>query len=70
LNHSIYNGSRHLYQYTTASLLLTNGTDLRSVTDILGHANTRVTTDIYQHSTMANKRQAVNVLDSLLSKEQ
>lgn len=36
---------RHL----TALLLLTNGTDLRSVSDILGHASTRVTTYIYLH---------------------
>jgi len=60
----------HDMRHSTASLLLTNGTDLRSVSDILGHANTRVTTDIYLHSTMANKRQAVNILDGLLSKEE
>jgi len=59
----------HDMRHSTASLLLTNGTDLRSVSDILGHANTRVTTDIYLHSTMANKRHAVNMLDGLLTKE-
>jgi len=58
----------HDMRHSTASLLIINGTDLRSVSDILGHANTRVTTDIYLHSTMANKRQAVNMLDGLLSK--
>lgn len=59
----------HDMRHSTASLLLTNGTDLRSVSDILGHASTRVTTDIYLHSTMAHKRQAVGMLNDLLTKE-
>ena len=58
----------HDIRHSTTSLLLTNGTDLRSVSDILGHANTRVTTDIYLHSTLKNKRVAINILDDLLTK--
>jgi integrase len=59
----------HDMRHSSCSLLITNGCDLKTVSQLIGHANTRVTTDIYLHSTMANKRQAINILDSLLTKK-
>ena len=58
----------HDMRHSSCSLLLTHGCDLKTVSQLIGHANTRVTTDIYLHSTLLNKRQAVNVLDKLVIK--
>lgn len=57
----------HDMRHSCASLLLTNGCDLRSVSELLGHADTKVTTDIYLHSNLVNKKQAISVLDKLLT---
>ena len=40
--------------YTSSSLEIQNGADIRSVADRHGYASTRITTDVYCHSNDAS----------------
>ena len=57
----------HLIRHTVACMLLSNGPDLETVRDWLGHANI-ATTRIYLHSTSERKREAALRLGASLSK--
>lgn len=52
-DHSIktlgYNVTPHVLRHTHASLLLANGMDIDSIARRLGHANSKVTREIYLH---------------------
>ncbi|WP_370581964.1 tyrosine-type recombinase/integrase [Plantibacter sp. VKM Ac-2876] len=58
----------HDMRHTCASLLLAQGVQMRSVMEILGHANMAITSDIYFHvapTTLRNASDAMNAaLDS------
>ena len=45
-------------RHTNASLLISQGVDVRTVASLLGHAQTSTTLDIYAHALDKNKRKA------------
>ena len=57
----------HDLRHFCASLLLAQGVPLKVVSDILGHSQLAVTADLYTHVLPAMRREAVNLLDSVLA---
>jgi integrase len=55
-------GTRH----TMASIALQNGTDIATVSERLGHRNTRITTEIYLHGSKESDRAAADAVDAAL----
>ena len=53
------NMSPHDLRHTCASLLLQNGADIKSVQDILGHADARTTLNFYARSDIAQMRNSL-----------
>ena len=45
-------------RHTNASLLISQGVDVRTVASLLGHAQASTTLDIYAHALDKNKRKA------------
>ena len=56
----------HDLRHTAATLLLTNGVDVPTVSAMLGHARTSTTVDIYWHALPARVNTATAVLQRLL----
>jgi len=54
------NMSPHDLRHTCASLLLQDGADIKSVQDILGHADARTTLNFYARSDLAQMRASIN----------
>lgn len=54
----------HALRHTYASTLLANGADLKSVQDLMGHYDIKIT-QTYLHSLPENKKKVVNVFDRL-----
>ena len=63
LPHIRYHDLRH----TTASLLISNGYDLKRVAEWLGHGDIGTTANIYGHLTFDNKRDTSNTMTNLLA---
>jgi len=57
----------HGLRHTMASLALQNGTDIATVSERLGHANTQITALIYLHGSADTDRQAADGLDIALN---
>jgi integrase len=49
-----------------ATAALESGTDVRTTADLMGHANTRMTMEVYQHVSDARKREAAERIGSTL----
>jgi integrase len=61
--HMVYSpGLRH----TSATLLIANHVDVRTVSGRLGHANTRTTLDVYSHFLKEADEKAATVMADLL----
>lgn len=58
----------HDLRHTTATLMVTDGIDLVTVKDILGHSKIEMTMR-YAHPTPENKRRAVAVLEAVFRKK-
>ena len=56
----------HGLRHTMASIALQNGTDIATVSERLGHADTSITTRIYLHGSKESDREAADVLDAAL----
>jgi len=52
----------HAFRHTAASVLISRGTDVVTVSKMLGHAKVSTTEDIYSHVIEESKQQASNVL--------
>ena len=56
----------HGLRHTMASLALQNGVDIATVSERLGHADTRITAQIYLHGSRETDRAAADALDAAL----
>lgn len=61
--------SLHGLRHTCATLNIALGTDMKTVQEILGHANIQTTLNVYTHALEEKKREATNALDLLLNKQ-
>jgi integrase len=52
----------HELRHTAASLMLANGIALQVVSDILGHASIRITSDVYGHVLAPQRQEAAEVM--------
>jgi integrase len=57
----------HDLRHSCASLLLAKGVPLKTVSDILGHSQLSITADFYAHVIPEMRREAMRVMDSVLS---
>lgn len=58
----------HDLRHTTATLLLANGSDIKTVSHRLGHSKTSVTLDVYSHFMEETDQTASDILESVLCK--
>ncbi|MDX9917064.1 MAG: tyrosine-type recombinase/integrase [Gudongella sp.] len=61
--------SIHKLRHTSATLLISKNTDIRTVSARLGHSQTSTTMDIYVHGLKTMDRTASNALEELLIKD-
>lgn len=60
----------HSLRHTFASVLISEGVDIVTVSKMLGHANTSMTTDVYSHIIEESKRKATEcIADVMLRKK-
>lgn len=59
--------SIHSLRHTSATLLISKNTDIRTVSARLGHSQTSTTMDIYAHSLKSSDRRASDVLDVMFN---
>lgn len=65
LKHITFHGLRH----TAASLMISSGVDIETVSRILGHSSSSVTSQVYLHSANAVRTEAMNKLDNAINKD-
>ena len=58
----------HTLRHSAATHWLENGIHLRAVSDLLGHSSTRITGDVYAHTSDDAANLAMNVLGEALGK--
>ncbi len=58
----------HALRHTFATRLIENKVDIKTISELLGHASTNITISIYVHSEYNTKRKAVKSLDNLIFK--
>lgn len=58
----------HGLRHTSATLLISQNVDVKTVSNRLGHAQTSTTMDIYSHALQKMDEQAAATLDNLLTK--
>ena len=56
----------HAFRYTVASVLISNGTDITTVSKILGHASVTTTESFYSHLIEEAKTAASDTLSDVL----
>jgi integrase len=57
----------HELRHTAASLMLANGVPLQVVSDILGHASIRITSDVYGHVLAPQRQEAAETMASFFA---
>ena len=67
--HNLEHKKFHALRHTSATLLLSNGTNIKNVSERLGHAQLK-TTNRYVHAVEQAEREAANTLEMLLSPAQ
>ncbi len=58
----------HALRHTFATRLVENKVDIKTISELLGHASTNTTISIYIHSEYRTKRKAIKSLDKLILK--
>lgn len=53
----------HSLRHTFASMLFNNGCEVKIVSELLGHSNTKITENIYIHLIQENKAKAISMID-------
>lgn len=56
----------HSFRHLNASLLITSGADVKTVSAVLGHAQTTTTLNIYAHTFAAAQAKATNAVADAL----
>lgn len=64
--HNLPHIHAHAFRHTVASVLISNGTDIVTVSKRLGHARTSTTTDIYSHVIQEADAQASECISDVL----
>ena len=64
--HGLPHINPHQFRHTAASILLSNGIDVLTVSKILGHANTTTTLDIYGHAIDEAKAKAAECVSEII----
>ena len=59
----------HGLRHTTATLQIAAGTDVRTVSSIMGHRETSTTMNIYAHNLKTAEQEAVNSMERLIAKQ-
>lgn len=59
----------HGLRHTSATLLISQNVDVKTVSSRLGHSNTSTTLDVYAHALKKKDTQASEILGNLLSKQ-
>ena len=68
--HGLPHINPHSFRHTAASILISEGVDIVTVSKMLGHANPSMTTDTYSHIIEDAKRRATEcVADVILRKK-
>ena len=58
----------HDLRHSCATLLLTKGVSMRTLMDVLGHSKISQTMDTYAHVLPETKREAINLMDTILNR--
>ena len=58
----------HDLRHGTATLLLSQGVDLRTIADILGHTQISITADLYAHVAPELKHRAATATDAVMTR--
>jgi integrase len=56
----------HTLRHSAATAMLEDGVHLKAVSELLGHAGTQITADVYAHLTTATARRAMDSLGDAL----
>ena len=59
----------HMLRHTFASLAITNGADVVSVSKLLGHSSPSITLGIYSHASEESKRRASEIFETALQEK-
>lgn len=65
--HNLRQVTLHSLRHTNATLMIAEGTDIRTVASRLGHSNTSTTLNIYTHALKSKDTQAAEVLNDILA---
>lgn len=65
--HNLRQVTLHSLRHTNATLLIAEGTDIRTVSSRLGHSNTATTLNIYTHALKSKDSEAADVLNTVLA---
>jgi integrase len=57
----------HSTRHTFSVRMLENGTDVKSLSEILGHSSATVTLNVYSHSSLEHKQKCMNTLEGVYS---
>lgn len=69
-NHKLPKINPHSFRHSAASIMIASGVDIVTVSKMLGHSNTSMTTDVYSHVIEETKRKATEcIADVLLRKK-
>lgn len=62
----IAGASVHTLRHSAATAMLDGGVHLKAVSELLGHAGTQITADVYSHLTTPTARKAMDTLGESL----
>lgn len=65
--HNLRQVTLHSLRHTNATLMIAEGTDIRTVSGRLGHSNTSTTLNIYTHALKSKDTQAAEILNDILA---
>ena len=57
----------HMLRHTVATRCIERGFDIKSLSEILGHASVNITMNLYVHPSMELKRRQMDMLSELIS---